>query len=114
MRKIAEALSQRTGKQVRVGRYMDIADSLHIYGSYFREIEGDPDKGIKSFFETLESRSFEERTWDSSYIKPHFIDDGLGKGLRPMLKRETDMPENVKKVIADELRHMEEDENYVV
>ncbi len=113
MKKIAESLSKRTGKPVRVGRYMDIADSLHIYGSYFREIEGDPAKGIKSFFETLESRSFADRTWDSNYIKPHFIDDGLGKGLKPMLARETDMPDNVKKVIAEELRQMEKDD-YVV
>ncbi len=43
MRNIAEAISKKTGKEVRVGRYVDISDSLHIYGSYFREIEGDPE-----------------------------------------------------------------------
>ena len=113
MRKIAEALADKTGKSVRLGRYVDISDSLHIYGSYFKEIEGDPKKGIRSFFETLESRSFEERTWDSEFIKPHFIDDGLGKGLRRMLEREKDMPQNVRKAIAEELRLMEK-KDYVV
>jgi thymidylate synthase len=113
MRKIAETLQEKIGKPVRVGRYMDIADSLHIYGSYFREIEGDPDKGIKSFFETLESRTFEQRTWDSRTVKPHFIDDGLGKGLRVMLKREKEMPEDVRAAIAGELKRMEEGD-YVV
>ena len=113
MRKIAEAVAGKTGKRVKLGRYVDISDSLHIYGSYFREIEGDPEKGIKSFFEKLESRSFEERTWDSGFIKPYFIDDGLGKGLRPMLKREKDMPEQVRKAVGEELRLMEKDE-YVV
>jgi len=113
MRRIAETLQDRIRKPVRVGRYMDIADSLHIYGSYFREIEGDPEKGIKSFFETLESRSYEQRTWDSDYIKPHFIDDGLGKGLRPMLEREKEMPEAVRAAIAEELKRMEEGD-YVV
>jgi thymidylate synthase len=113
MRKIAEAVSEKIGKQVRLGRYVDISDSLHIYGSYFREIEGDPEKGIKSFFEKLQSRSYEERTWNSNFVKPFFIDDGLGKGLRPMLEREKDMPESVRKSIKEELGKMEKDD-YVV
>ena len=113
MRNIAEEISKKTGKEVRVGRYVDISDSLHIYGSYFREIEGDPEKGIKSFFEKLKSRSFEERTWDSDFIKPHFIDDGLGKGLRPMLVREKEMPQKVRKAVEEELRKMEK-KDYVV
>jgi hypothetical protein len=96
-----------------LGRYVDISDSLHIYGSYFREIEGDPEKGIQSFFEMLESRSFEERTWNSDFVKPYFIDDGIGKGLRKMLEREKDMPENVRKNIEDELKKLKDDD-YVV
>lgn len=113
MRKIAEAISEKIGKKVWLGRYVDISDSLHIYGSYFKEIEGNPEKGIKSFFETLESRPFEERTWDSEFIKPHFIDDGIGKGLKPMLEREKDMPPKVRKSIEEELRLMEK-KDYVV
>ena len=113
MRKIGERISDETSREVRLGRYVDISDSLHIYGSYFREIEGDEEKGIKSFFERLESRSFEERTWTSDFVRPLFIDDGLGKGLRPMLEREADMPQNVRKAIAQELEAME-DESYVV
>ena len=113
MRKIADAISEKMGKPVHLGRYVDITDSLHIYGSYFREIEGDPEKGIKSFFEKLESRSFIDRTWDSDFVKPYFIDDGVGKGLRPMLEREKEMPESVRKSVAEELRKMEEDD-YVV
>ena len=113
MRKVAEGIAERSGKNVRLGRYVDISDSLHIYGSYFREIEGDPEKGIQSFFEMLERRSFEERTWSSDFVKPYFIDDGIGKGLKKMLEREKDMPENVRKAIEDELRKLE-DEDYIV
>ena len=113
MRSIADRIGEKMGRSVRVGRYADISDSLHIYGSYFREIQGDPEKGIKSFFEKLESRSFEERTWQSDFVKPHFIDDGLGKGLKPMLERETEMPEKVRQAVASELRSMEQDD-YVV
>jgi thymidylate synthase len=113
MRKIAESIAKRIGRPVQVGRYVDISDSLHIYGSYFREIQGDPEKGIKSFFEKLESRSFEDRTWHSDFVKPYFIDDGLGKGLKPMLEREKEMPESVRKAIDQELRLMEKDD-YIV
>lgn len=113
MRKIAERISEETSREVRLGRYVDISDSLHIYGSYFRELEGDAERGIKSFFELLESRSFEERTWSSEFVRPHFIDDGIGKGLRVMLAKEQDMPEDVRRAIAKELEAMEQ-EDYVV
>ncbi len=113
MRKIADRISEETSRQVRLGRYVDISDSLHIYGSYFRELEGDPQKGIKSFFELLESRSYEERTWTSDFVRPHFIDDGVSKGLRPMLAREHDMPLEVRQSIEEELEAMEQD-GYVV
>ncbi len=113
MRKIAGRIAEKIQKPVRVGRYVDISDSLHIYGSYFREIQGDPGKGIKSFFEHLESRSFLDRTWDSAFIRPYFIDDGVGKGLRPMLEREKDMPEKVRQAVASDLAAMEQDD-YVV
>ena len=113
MRRIAERISERISRPVRLGRYVDVSDSLHIYGSYFRELEGDPEKGIRSFFDRLESRSFEERTWTSDFVRPQFIDDGLGKGLRPMLAREEGMPDHVRRAIAAELEAME-DETYVV
>ena len=113
MRKIAERISDEISRPVRVGRYVDISDSLHIYGSYFREIEGDREKGVKSFFERLEGRSFEDRTWSSDFVRPLFIDDSLGKGLRPMLEREGDMPATVREAVAAELAAMES-EDYVV
>lgn len=110
MRKIAERISEATSRPIRLGRYVDISDSLHIYGSYFRDLEGDAERGVKSFFDLLESRSFEERTWTSDFVRPHFIDDGVGKGLRPMLAREPDMPQPVRESIAKELEAMEKDD----
>jgi len=46
-------------------------------------------------------------------VKPYFIDDGLGKGLKPMLERETEMPADVRQAIDQELHSMEKDD-YVV
>jgi thymidylate synthase len=113
MRKITNQISERMNKPVALGRYVDISDSLHIYGSYFREIEGDPKKGIKSFFEKLESRTYEERTWNSDFVKPYFLDDGIGKGLKPMLEREKNMPGDIREKIVKEVRLMENDDYLV-
>jgi len=110
MRKIAEAISEKIGKDIAVGRYVEMVDSLHIYGSYFHEIEGSKREGIKGFFESLESRTYEQRTWESSFVKQFFIDDGIGKGLKVMVEREEDMPEDVKNKIREELRLMEQDD----
>jgi thymidylate synthase len=65
-RVIAEKISERTGKPVRIGRYADLTDSFHIYGSYFQEFEG--------FLKLVEKRSFEDRTWHSQYAEPVFAE----------------------------------------
>ncbi len=54
-RVIAERVSERLEREVRAGQYTHIADSFHIYGSYFAEFEG--------FLKSLEMRPFEERTY---------------------------------------------------
>lgn len=40
-RVVAERVSARLGRPVRLGRYVDISDSFHIYGSYFAEVEAE-------------------------------------------------------------------------
>jgi thymidylate synthase len=54
-KKMAERISRISGKSIGVGRYCHMADSYHIYGSYFREFEG-------RFLGALEKRTFEQRT----------------------------------------------------
>ena len=56
---IAEQISQKTGGAVTVGRYVDISDSLHIYGSYFDEAAIEVEKMRRS--------SFTERAWESTH-----------------------------------------------
>ena len=73
-RVMAARLAERTGRPVRVGRYVDISDSFHIYGSYFREFEG--------FLKLVEKRAFADRTWPSSYAEPVF------RETRERLRRE--------------------------
>jgi thymidylate synthase len=56
---IAEQISKRIGQPVRVGRYVDISDSLHIYGSYFDEVSPEIDK--------MRNSSFRQRSWQSNH-----------------------------------------------
>lgn len=65
-RVVAERLSERLGRQIEVGQYNHMVDSFHIYGSYFEEME--------AFLQTLEVRSFEERTWTMAEMEPVFED----------------------------------------
>jgi thymidylate synthase len=58
-RTIAEGISANRGEPVRVGRYVDISDSLHIYGSYFSEAAGEVEK--------MRQGPFSERAWQSTH-----------------------------------------------
>ncbi|MEM2870421.1 MAG: thymidylate synthase [Thermoplasmata archaeon] len=53
---LAEELGRRMGCGVAVGRYVDISDSYHIYGSYFREFS-------ERFLKLVRERAFERRVW---------------------------------------------------
>jgi thymidylate synthase len=64
MRSIAGKISEKTQKEVKVGRYVDIADSYHIYGSYFDQFKG--------FLETLKTKAFDQRTYTSEFAEPFF------------------------------------------
>jgi len=56
---IADGVSEAIGEPVKVGRYVDISDSLHIYGSYFNEA------GIE--VEKMRQTPFTERAWNSTH-----------------------------------------------
>lgn len=65
-RSMAEKISKGLGAEVMVGRYVDISDSFHIYGSYHTE--------FRNFLKMVKDRPFEERTWPSSFAASFFED----------------------------------------
>jgi len=69
-RTLAEQIAERMGRPVRVGRYVDVTDSYHIYGSYLEEVE-------ERFLRSIRDRSFEQRTWRSDNA---IIQDGIQRG----------------------------------
>ena len=56
---IAEGIANNKDEPVSVGRYVDINDSLHIYGSYFDEVAPEIEK--------MRQSSFRERAWESTH-----------------------------------------------
>ncbi|NLO74156.1 MAG: hypothetical protein GX100_08655 [candidate division WS1 bacterium] len=63
-RKMAGQLSKRLGREIAVGQYNHIADSFHIYGSYFEDFRG--------FLESVKVRSFGQRTYTTAQVAPLF------------------------------------------
>ena len=63
---IAESISQLRNERIEVGRYVDISDSFHIYGSYHEEFE--------KFLQAVKNRSFENRTWRTEFAESFFED----------------------------------------
>jgi len=58
-RTIAGRISQKINKPVATGRYVDISDSLHIYGSYFNDVVKEVEK--------MRESSFKNRSWESTH-----------------------------------------------
>jgi thymidylate synthase len=56
---IAGKISKKIGCPVSVGRYVDISDSLHIYGSYFSSAAAEIEK--------MRDGLFEKRSWPSTH-----------------------------------------------
>ena len=56
---IAEKISQRLDKKVKVGRYVDISDSLHIYGKDLVDAEKEVQK--------MKESPFAERAWETDH-----------------------------------------------
>ncbi len=60
-RHVAERISERLGRIITPGQYNHVVDSFHIYGSYFTDFEG--------FLRTVETRTFEQRTYRTEDIQ---------------------------------------------
>jgi thymidylate synthase len=56
---IAEKIAKKIGRPVGIGRYVDISDSLHIYGSYLKDAAVEVEK--------MKKTSFKDRAWETTH-----------------------------------------------
>lgn len=61
--RLAEELSKRMEREVKVGRYTDYSSSLHIYGQDFIE------KGVENFIKTYNEEKIIQKSWNSEDAK---------------------------------------------
>jgi thymidylate synthase len=80
-------LQRQMAREIGVapGEYMHIADSFHIYGSYFGEFEG--------FLKTVRGRAPQDRVYTTEFARDMFVD-----GCDTLLA-ESDMPPDKKELI---------------
>lgn len=67
MEYVAEQVSRRIGKKVKIGRYMDQSDSFHIYGKRIADFE-------QRFLKNLFERDFSQRTFARADAEPFFAE----------------------------------------
>jgi thymidylate synthase len=70
---------------VEPGQYVHVADSFHIYGSYFQDFRG--------FLQTVEARPPEQRVYTTQFARDSFLE-----GCDSLLA-EADMPEDKKALV---------------
>jgi thymidylate synthase len=76
---------------VAAGQYVHIADSFHIYGSYFKEFEG--------FLRSTRERP--DRYWTTEFARPMFL-DGVNRVLG-----EKDLPDQMRRVMEQRKAELE-------
>lgn len=84
---LQKMVADRVG--VPTGHYVHVADSYHIYGSYFDE--------FRNFIEMTKKRSMSELCWDTGGVL-----DCLEDGVEELLA-EPDMPTEKKKILFERL-----------
>jgi thymidylate synthase len=67
---VAGKIGEKLGREIAVGAYTHIADSFHIYGSYFNEFE--------QFLNSVRDRKYEDRVWNSEFAES-FFEEGRKK-----------------------------------
>lgn len=70
---LAQEIERKTDRRTRVGSYADYSTSLHIYGQDFQQIGGNPERGIKNFFQKFTAESFRASSLDSERVKEFLI-----------------------------------------
>lgn len=97
-REWAEALSRMTGREVRVGRYKDFADSLHIYGQILQSVD------VEKLVAKWNSLPPEELGYTSEDARDLMVIPDLEKLLAEDLQWQ--FPPQAKDKIASEIERM--------
>ena len=105
---LARMIEKKSGRKTRVGSYADYSSSLHIYGSYFHEIEGDAGKGLKSFFERHDEETFIGMSMTSEQARDLLVLPELRELLTPQKIEEWKFGEEQTGIIKSLINDLEQ------
>ncbi|MCL2648983.1 MAG: thymidylate synthase [Phycisphaerales bacterium] len=91
---LAEQTHAIAHKPVKVGSYADFAMSLHIYGQDFKQVGGDAQRGLASFFDTFDEQTYIERALTSEDAKEMLVVPQLKELLSPRLIEQWKFPQS--------------------
>ncbi|MGD0090099.1 MAG: thymidylate synthase [Planctomycetota bacterium] len=101
---LAQQIEARAGRRAKLGSYADYSFSLHIYGQDFKQVGGDKGRGLRSFFDNFDERSYLDRSLSSEDAKEMLVLPQLRGLLAPQLMEQWRFPpqaiELLKELIA--------------
>jgi hypothetical protein len=89
---LAARLAEQTGRPVRLGSYADYSFSLHIYGQDFKQVGGDAQRGLASFFDTFDEETYLSRALSSDDARDALVLPQLRELLTPSLRAQWRFP----------------------
>ena len=102
---LAKEIEKKAGRPVRLGSYADYSFSLHIYGQDFRQVGGDKEKGLRSFFDNFDEEAYIERSMESEDAMEMLVLPQLRELLTPDRKEQWKFPADsiglLEQLIAD-------------
>ena len=107
---MAHRIAERTGRPVRLGSYADYASSLHIYGQDFKQVSGDEERGLASFFDTFDEDTYVARSLSSADAKELLVLPQLRQLLSPAQVEQWQFPEAAIELIEGLIAGIESDD----
>jgi hypothetical protein len=105
--KVAQQIAARAGRPVSLGSYADYSFSLHIYGQDFKQVGGDKEKGLRSFFETFDEEAYLRRSMTSADAQESLVVPQLRDLLTPQKAAQWKFPREAVKLLEELIADLE-------
>jgi len=98
---LAQRIEAKAARRVKLGSYADYSFSLHIYGQDFKQVGGDKERGLRSFFDNFDEQSYLERSLTSEDAREMLVLPQLRGLLAPQLVEQWRFPPSSIELLKD-------------
>ena len=107
---LAREVARKASRPVKTGSYADYSFSRHIYGQDFSLVGGDPERGLKSFFDNFDEESYMQRAFTRQDAAEMLVVPQLQGLLTDEQIRQWNFPQQSIDLIEDLIRGIESEE----